>query len=36
MKGRGRRIKRKLGTGNINGRRVTREISDVRGEIRSW
>jgi hypothetical protein len=35
MKGSGRRIKTKLETGNINGRRGTREIIDVRGEIRS-
>jgi len=35
MKGSGRRIKSKLGKGNINGRRGTRETSDVRGEIGS-
>jgi hypothetical protein len=35
MKGSGRRRKSRFGTGNINGRRGSREISDVIGESRS-
>jgi hypothetical protein len=35
MKGSGRKRRRRLGTGNINSRRGSREISDVRGEIKN-
>ena len=35
MKGGGRRRRSRLGSGNINGRKGSREISAVRGEIRN-
>jgi hypothetical protein len=35
MKGSGRSIRSKLGTGNINDSRESREISDMKCDIRS-